>query len=510
MPQRHDPPSDEAGNPREAAAARLSEKHDNKVTLVCSAIASIQFIPNSFTITKDQPFDLPPSISQSGDTWTIVARCGRKNSEPVASTYHDLCGDAAHMLTSMGGDQAPKELNFCFGIRLQIRAGNTLVPVDLYLGQGHSVRNNWWIGGPGLAYSSDPIVPIVDATDSLLDVLKVSTSDVDHFSMDSQLNAPSNVNQAKWLEQLEDDISVDALNLPGTHDSAAIAWFVAGTYSCHYDNLTEQMEKGVRLFDIRIKVKKSDGGYTFVTCHGNIGLGIDFNEYQSLQSAFEEFRDFLATNTGEFLAMSLKVDDWDGNEGEKPQALDALAAFLKPFDTILTTSPHIPKLGDVRGKIWLFNRIAADARFGPFIDIPDNTPGQTLPPASPLRNFSVAVQDRYEKLGDTPVTEKLSLFKAMIAATQPGTLTLNFASGRTGVANLRILMANGAILKDLGASKAGGRATRLGWSLLDFEEILYPSDTYGPISIVDLIIDSNVGYSRYPQAFKLLNVKDEL
>lgn len=55
-----------------------------------------------------------------------------------------------------------------------------------------------------------------------------------------------------------------------------------------------QIRGGIRLMDVRLKVKKSEEGrYEFTTCHGNVGSGLGLNEFQSFPSLRQECGSFL-------------------------------------------------------------------------------------------------------------------------------------------------------------------------------------------------------------------------
>ncbi|WP_159659593.1 hypothetical protein [Alcanivorax xiamenensis] len=96
-----------------------------------------------------------------------------------------------------------------------------------------------------------------------------------------------------WLSHISDDTLISEINLPGTHDTAAISTRF-NPYACHRFSVTDQLRGGIRLMDVRLKVKKSEEGrYEFTTCHGNLGSGIGLNEFQSFPSLLQEFRSFL-------------------------------------------------------------------------------------------------------------------------------------------------------------------------------------------------------------------------
>lgn len=103
-----------------------------------------------------------------------------------------------------------------------------------------------------------------------------------------------------WLDALIDlDEKNININLPGTHDSASIA-FDAGWYSPYSrqrKSILEQLLAGIRILDIRLKVKEESGNIYFQTCHGNIG----WNEYRPFKNILNDCKTFLAHYKTEFI-----------------------------------------------------------------------------------------------------------------------------------------------------------------------------------------------------------------
>lgn len=305
-----------------------------------------------------------------------------------------------------------------------------------------------------------------------------------------------------WLAGVDNNMLISEINLPGTHDSAAINTWVPTLYACHASTITAQLTSGVRLLDIRLKVKASGTGYTFATCHGDM-VG---NEYQSFVSVLDECKAFLRTAGTEFIAMSLKVDDWNGNTDHKT-ILAALKAVLGKYPVYSRST--MPTLAQVRGRIYLLNRINSDLALGVPISIPDNTSGTWLV-ANANRAFGVYVQDQYKDLPTSGAErEKLNVFLEALSEKRGGQLLLNFASATyLGIGAVYIM---GLLLRWFGQLSADERPTRLGWSLFDYETMSYQTDTYGFVNCVEVIVSSNFRYRGYDKLFRVLgDGKDEL
>jgi len=284
----------------------------------------------------------------------------------------------------------------------------------------------------------------------------------------------------------------------------------------HYTSITRQLMSGVRLLDIRLKVIKAPSGsdvpYTFMTCHDTM------QQYQSFQSALQECADFLRVYSKEFIAMSLKIDDWNGIPQGQQLVYDALQAALVPKDAtwkrelFYVGSYAMPMLAQVRGRIYLLNRVNADMELGVPLSWPGNTEfskALAIDNALPW-SFKAFVQDKWELWGlpDSATSEKLLVFWDAPAKTATGDLLLNYASAVVDFA--LVVDIKPGVLDKLGGSVASSRPTRLGWSLFDFENTPYPTDTYGMMTVVQIIVASNSGYDPYSGTFQVTgDGKDE-
>jgi len=307
---------------------------------------------------------------------------------------------------------------------------------------------------------------------------------------------------ASWLQAVPDATLIADINLPGTHDSAAINTSFETPYACHNTSLLQQLDGGVRVLDIRLKVKQAGASYRFVTCHGDA----DANEYQSLDSAMQDCARFLAGHPTEFVAMALRVDNWNGAT-DRDAARAALAGVLHGYPVF--AHRDMPSLRQVRGRIYLLNRIDDDLALGVPVGWPDNTPG-CWAPANARRAFKLYVQDQHDGL---PVlgaeSAKLATFTAALARTGRGELLWNVASaGRAGTSGVAIVA---RLLAYLGARPAPRRPARLGWALFDYETARCQTNRYGLLDVVQLIIASNFGYRGYEAAFRVIgDGSDEL
>ncbi len=154
----------------------------NTVKVTGSMIQSINYIQNSLVITSGQPSSPPPSITQTGADWTITLKCGRKKSEPVATSFNATTGGTVHEYAPDIDSDSPEELNFYFGVKVTMLSGGTSATTTLYLGQGsHGGTNNWWIGGNSIVNDGKPLLLIIN-NNLIVQILSLSGSN-DSFKM---------------------------------------------------------------------------------------------------------------------------------------------------------------------------------------------------------------------------------------------------------------------------------------------------------------------------------------
>ena len=292
------------------------------------------------------------------------------------------------------------------------------------------------------------------------------------------------IDPARWLSTLPDDLPICDINIPGSHNAAAIDTQRPTRWACQRHSITEQLQKGIRLLDIRLKPKRLNTNYTFTTCHGHLGP-FGANEFQPLDEVLEECTSFLKSNPSETIIMTIQIDDWRRTRTkDHPQINQALKATLTNHPLLRT--PNIPTLKDCRGHIFLINRINDDPALGVPIDIPDNTPGTTLPTTA-HRYYEVYIQDQYKKLNKRdPEAHKLRLTIEAFENKRKDALLLNFASGTKPFGRFVYIM------EELSEYLTTQHPKQIGWLLLDypFGPRAASHATTRPVT-PDLIIASN-------------------
>lgn len=150
------------------------------------------------------------------------------------------------------------------------------------------------------------------------------------------------VDTTHWMSDLADDVRLDALTIPGTHDTGAR---LGGSLAeCQTMTLTEQLNAGIRFLDIRCK-KEGDRLRIY---HGPVDQELHFDS--DIQANCLRF---LESHPGECIVMLVS------NEGSADKNIAELFwQALKGHHAQWYLSNRTPTLGEVRGKIVLLRRFA--------------------------------------------------------------------------------------------------------------------------------------------------------
>ncbi len=158
--------------------------------------------------------------------------------------------------------------------------------------------------------------------------------------------------QSDWMAKIPDETSLASINIPGTHNSGATREPFFGTARCQSLTLREQLEAGVRFFDIRCRHQND----IFAIYHGPISQRLRFGD------VLKTFKTFLQTHANETVILSIK-EEHQPVKNTRP-FVDTLQQYLNQDLPIWYTEASIPELGKVRGKIVLLRRFKSTQPLG--------------------------------------------------------------------------------------------------------------------------------------------------
>ncbi|CAK4034191.1 1-phosphatidylinositol phosphodiesterase [Lecanosticta acicola] len=186
-----------------------------------------------------------------------------------------------------------------------------------------------------------------------------------------------------WMSQLDDDLPMSALTLPGTHDSAAFTrqWPFIATQRM---NILQQLTSGIRYFDLRCGIRDDIAEMV----HGPSVLDLTLSDVLSTMYMW------LESNPTEGLIVQIKED----REPERSTVHFSQAIFshISADSERWRTANTTPSLGELRGKIQLFRRFRARNLFAYGIDVTQWQDNPSRPfTISTRHDVQLTIQDHY-------------------------------------------------------------------------------------------------------------------
>jgi hypothetical protein len=234
-----------------------------------------------------------------------------------------------------------------------------------------------------------------------------------------------------WMKNLDDDLLITEITIPGTHDSAADHDHCAENQDCHdviefastqtYD-IKDQMDLGIRFFDVRLAYDEhKDRAFEFH--HGPYDLK------QRLYDAIEWATDFLKANPSEFLVWLIKQEH---TKADADAFWMDLSSDLADRDITFYSKKKILTVGEARGKVIVMARDkSSEYPQGYHVEWSDNT--QYYQGGD--KDLTYVAEDHY-KLPYVPTSTKfvdirrnLFLARSCVGCGSPNTLFFTFLSG---------------------------------------------------------------------------------
>ena len=153
--------------------------------------------------------------------------------------------------------------------------------------------------------------------------------------------------QAQWMNNLNDNIFISQMSLPGAHDAAtgegfssisAIGAAFAG--KCQDKDIAGLWDAGVRVFDLR----PTDDGDDCTINHGSLVTNT------TLRAALTTINGRLSSNSSEFAIVLMRKEDGDASAWTTK-----VSAIINSYSNVMPFRQNL-RLGDVRGKILVLSR----------------------------------------------------------------------------------------------------------------------------------------------------------
>ena len=153
--------------------------------------------------------------------------------------------------------------------------------------------------------------------------------------------------QAQWMNNLNDNIYISQMSLPGAHDAAtghgfssisAIGAAFAG--KCQDKDIAGLWDAGIRVFDLR----PTDSGDDCTINHGSLVTKT------TLRAALTTINGRLSSNPSEFAIVLMRKED-----GDVSAWTTKVSAIFNNYSNVMPFRQNL-RLGDVRGKILVLSR----------------------------------------------------------------------------------------------------------------------------------------------------------
>ncbi|KAJ9497623.1 hypothetical protein H2202_007047 [Exophiala xenobiotica] len=236
----------------------------------------------------------------------------------------------------------------------------------------------------------------------------------------------------EWMTNLADNKCLSQLTIPGTHDAAAISHvpFVG----CHTMTFTEQLNAGVRYFDLRAGFSRWSSN--LIAYHGFYAIqrSLDLRSEVLIASIFQECYVFLTVHPKECIIIQIKQDWNSGNQTEAAKFATAMQNLITKNNEFWLTGKTIPTLQELRGKIQLVRRFPVLVSVLPFgIDATQDWLDNVSDFQITNPDVDIHVQDHYMFDEDGVPDKKYGDVLDQLGRARPNpnparTLYLNFAS----------------------------------------------------------------------------------
>jgi 1-phosphatidylinositol phosphodiesterase len=165
--------------------------------------------------------------------------------------------------------------------------------------------------------------------------------------------------QEEWMSDLDDDLSITWITMPGTHDSACMSEEGGKIAKCQSWSIKDQLKTGIRFLDVRCKVE----GNELKLYHGVINCRISFLDL------LEDCGIFLQDHPSEFLILRVKEEDKSHQSCFNHVYRQEINQIESRFNNIMLrrhSRNRMPKLREARGKIIILKNFQGRGYGGEF------------------------------------------------------------------------------------------------------------------------------------------------
>jgi hypothetical protein len=193
-------------------------------------IETIDYLPNQPDLL-DSKDEISTKITLAGSKWTIELGC-RGASEYVTPQFMNVCGGLEHVYCPFNRNKQLEDIVSFVGLRITFIVGEGSSVTHLYVALDST--SICWFGGESVCSS----VEIIQCPTQIFNIRLGSSANYFALTPGYRLLSKARPN---WMSTLPDKKPIISINIPGTHDSAAISFDPSpGPYACQAASLTRQ------------------------------------------------------------------------------------------------------------------------------------------------------------------------------------------------------------------------------------------------------------------------------
>ena len=150
-----------------------------------------------------------------------------------------------------------------------------------------------------------------------------------------------------WMSGLDDNLTIDKISIPGTHDSGTAKCSAGPSHTQNF-SISRQLNDGIRFLDIRVKHQSSNpDSDPLQVYHGIDNCDISFGD------VLDDCEKFLTENPTETILMLMNSASGDGKDIQ-----EYFDVYLNQtqYEELFYLQATLPKLAKLRSKIALFRR----------------------------------------------------------------------------------------------------------------------------------------------------------
>ncbi len=214
----------------------------------------------------------------------------------------------------------------------------------------------------------------------------------------------SEIDYTGWMSRLDDNMFLSRLSIPGSHNACTSGQ--SGSAHCQTYTLSEQLSKGVRMFDLR---PRWDGSTMYIY-HGMTKTSVKFND------AMSDLCSFLDNHPNEFLFVIMRHEDDNATTAQKNAWPEQMYNCLNAKrDYIIDYSPTLT-VKEMRGKILVMSRNEySNGPIGAYLQGGgDNSVYDRTIVGTSDAKMSITTQDMYDVAGSGELDNKVDSIKSLL------------------------------------------------------------------------------------------------